>query len=173
MLSLNQEALKSIYIDDELALLILEQSFDMAMGSTHTNSELSKSVLVKVREVIEKHKLDSEEGIKTINAEIYTILNITNRKAAVRNATQRAPKDSFVGASSSVRKPRVDAKGYLERIEQNPHLSSIEKEALLRLQDEAFKADKSHLFEGIAQKAERHYFKVASAKLKILQILGI
>ena len=178
-MELTKEVLKFIYQSEtEDALLLLEGYLDFTLSSRSVIISVylkAKEATIKaVKDIIAAHGLeglDAKETIKKINKEIKSLI-FSKKVIHSGNTTEPLPPNPPPSGDTSEPPPPppADEPNPFEHIENNPHLSLTEKECLLSVFDPAYKTT---TIADLPDKARRHYFRLAGAKLRMLKMLDV
>lgn len=173
-MELNKEILKFIYESKtEDAILLLESCLDYTVSSRSEQEIISVNLKDKgntikaVKEIIASQGLESKDSINKINLDIKNLLS--KKKVSHVGNTSDKPVPEPVNPNTNTKSIETVKKlNPFDDIENNPYLIRIEKECLLSVFDAAYKTT---TIGDLPDKAKRHYFRLASAKLRILKTL--
>lgn len=152
-------------VDD--AILVLENVLDSRVSSRSekevisTHLKAKETTIQSVKEIISSCIFDSPESIEQTNLHIKSLL--TKQKINRLGTTSDKPVVETPISEVAAKKSTI-----FEDIESNPFLTLMEKECLLSVYDPAYK---TCAIGDLPDKAKRNYFRLASAKFKILKTL--
>ena len=178
-MELTKEVLKFIYQSEtEDAVLVLENCLDFTLSSRSEQGIISVNLKAKettikaVKDIIAAHGLEgleAKETIKKINREIKSLIFskkvIHSGNTSDKPISEPPPLSTPTGGGDTPKKTNP-----FEHIESNPYLSLTEKECLLCVFDPAYKTT---TIADLPDKARRHYFRLAGAKLRMLKMLDV